>query len=106
MNERDPDLKNWLDSYQVADSDSELLSHILALASATPQERAGFFAPSFRARAYMANAAAFALVAMLGFWIGAATPTASTATVQSAPTNASYVSEMIFGAHSLKEVIL
>jgi hypothetical protein len=114
--EQDHDLAPWLDAYTVDDIDPRsrdaLLDRIVAAALAPPRQTPKpFFVRFFQAGGIMADVAAMAAAAFIGFWAGTGTlvPTASqkTTVIQQADNSGStYLENMVFGVTSWKEIQL
>jgi hypothetical protein len=108
-NQDDFEFQKRLASYHVAEADHNLLDKIVQMASATPQDKkVAWTFPVLSAFEFTPwrTATAFALVAVLGFGIGAALPTSpSVATTQRAfSVNNTDLNKIIFGSTTLKEV--
>ncbi|MDR3448950.1 MAG: hypothetical protein P4M15_04240 [Alphaproteobacteria bacterium] len=102
--EQERKLKDWLDSYKVADADSALLDRIVARAAATPQQT-----EQIDSRSWGSYATALAAVAVLGFWFGNASlskPVSTLSSQQSFLSGKSYLNKIIFGPKTWQEVSL
>lgn len=108
---KDKELGTLLASYRVSDANQKLLDHIVLAAARTPQRSRWSLAGLFNLAPMKVEFAAFALLALFGFWVGAIAPTspATTTTVATAaavPSDSTDLSALIFGATNWNEVTL
>lgn len=83
-------LDEFLSAYQVRDADRALLERIVTTAGTQPRASR---------RPIFAQVAMFAAVAVVGFWLGNATPAA-----QDAPTQNTFMDNVILGPDSVAEM--
>lgn len=83
-------LDEFLSAYQVRDAGGALLDRITANAAQQPRDNP---------RAAFAQVAMFAVVAVMGFWLGNATPVATTAASQN-----NFMDNVILGPDSVAEM--
>jgi anti-sigma-K factor RskA len=110
----DSELDALLATYKLAEANPDLLSKIVAQAAITPQKKKSIFAwPQLQFLSdviWRWEAAAFAALALLGFWIGAASfASLETRIVQpssSSSSDAAYINTIIFGPTTWKEVTI
>lgn len=109
--EQEPEhkLEDWLDAYKVADADPALLDRIVTMAAVTPQQAERRAHLPAWVQSWGAHAAALAVIALLGFWIGNGSFPKSANTVSTRQTflsGESYLDEIIFGPKTWQEVSL
>lgn len=115
MDNEDRKLEETLAAYRVEDARPALHAKIMRAAAATPQQPAPWTAVLLDRLAslpwWQKEAAAFALVALLGFWIGSLAPGYSMAQTQqtyvsseNGASDSTSLGKIIFGPTSFKEV--
>jgi hypothetical protein len=112
QHEQDRDLAAWLASYEVADiapaACDALMKRIIANAAACPRSKRFTLALREWRIGWRQDAVAFAAVAAAGFWIGSLSVglTETSSIAATAANDSTYLTQVVFGPASWREVNL